>query len=175
MKYTAILLLFISQVSWAKEHLPSEINRDNIQFEQCNSYTLKYALVIKVAEIGWYAPNCNENSLLDAEDKILRFHYFKDVKADFFKQSAEEFFLKNINPNQQHDELLQALTDFNNGYTEIKPGEYFDLVHSQEKYLSLFRNNKLLATTDNRNLAVNYFNIWFGTEPVIDKLKKAFN
>lgn len=175
MNKLAFILLLITPVSWAKEHLPTQINRDNILFEQCNAYTLKYALVIKIAEIGWYAPNCKESTLLNSENKILRFHYFKDVKADFFKKSAEEYFLKNLNSEQKYDDLLNDLVLFNSGYTEIKPGEYFELVHREENTLSLYRNNKLLASTENKDLAVNYFNIWFGSEPVIDKLKKAFN
>ncbi len=173
---TTITLLLSSGVVSSKDYLPTSVNLGETAFERCDQYTLRYGLVIKVAQIGWYARNCKTaQSILDVGDKVLRFHYFKNVKADFFKKSAEEFFLKNLAPNQKQPDLIQALKSFNNGYTAIKEGEYFELIHSDDKQLKLYRNDRLLASSNNEILAKNYFNIWFGKEPVIDKLKKAFN
>ena len=159
----------------ANENLPPLINHETAQFELCSDFTLRYGLVIKVAEIGWYAPDCQQSgSLLDADNKILRFHYHKNVSADFFKESAQEYFLLNLDNQEQQRSLAQPLIEFNQGYTDIKSGEYFDLVHWQDKELNLFKNNQLLASTTNPILANKYFNIWFGKSPVIDKLKRAF-
>ena len=71
-------------------------------------------------------------------NKIVRFHYFRDVKADFFKESAEDYFVKNLTGEQKRPELIEDLKKFNNSYTGIKPGEYFDLFHQDKEKLSLF-------------------------------------
>ncbi len=174
MKKLIILLIIFSFGVHAKQYLPDTVLQDEVIFERCNDYTLRYGLVIKVAEIGWYAPDCQNKSLLETSDKILRFHYFKNVEAEFFKESAEEYFILNLEKNSIQPGLSEALKVFNNGYCDIQPGQYFQLHHSNDNTLSLFRNEELLATTENAFLARNYFNIWFGKKPVIEKLRNAF-
>jgi len=168
--------MLLATTNWVngKDFLPLSLNEDNIEYQCCNDFTLRYGFVIKVAEIGWYAPACDDTSLLKSNNKILRFHYFKDVKADFFKQSAEEYFLLNLDNRAQQTALLAPLKNFNDGYTNIQPGEFFQLVHTNQNKLSLYRNKDLLASTENADIATKYFNIWFGKIPVIEKLKKAF-
>ncbi len=177
LKFT-IIFLMCAVPTWAysTDHLPTSIEQDNTQYERCKSYTLRYGFILKVAEIGWYAPSCVKSKpVLQATNKIIRFHYLKDVSADFFKESAEEYFLINLNNSAEQQSLKQPLIDFNANYTDIKAGEYFDLVHVDETNLSLYKNQQLLSVTQNRLLSKNYFNIWFGDKPVVNKLKKAFN
>ncbi len=172
----SILALIIAGSVRATEHLPSTIDQNNNQYERCNAFTLRYALVIKVVEIGWYAPNCSEAStILETGNKIVRFHYLKNVDADFFKESAEEYFLLNLDDEVLQKQLTEPLLAFNAGYTDITGGEYFDLVHSGGSQLSLYKNHELLTVSDNSVFSQAYFNIWFGRKPVISKLKNAFS
>lgn len=175
---SAILLwgLLITTTGHASNDLPEHIEHNEQLYEQCNSYTLRYGLVIKVAEIGWYAPNCSEAPpILEASNKILRFQYFKNVKADFFKKSAAEYFLKNLPNDDQRRQLATVLTEFNDGYTDITDGEYYDLIHVAGNRLSLFKNDQLLAEANSAPFSQQYFNIWFGQQPVIERLKSAFS
>ncbi len=172
---TLIVTLIFSQHSWGGDFLPMTIENNNNQFSRCDSYTLRYGLIIKVAEIGWYAPDCDtQKPLMEVPNKILRFHYFKNVSADFFKESAEEYFLLNLDNQEQQERLLPTLKEFNAGYTDIKSGEYFDLVHWDDSKLSLLKNDELLTAADEAVFAHKYFNIWFGPHPVIKKLRQAF-
>ena len=172
-----IFLFFLAHYSalQAGDVLPQSITENNTEFERCDAFTVRYGFVIKVVEIAWYAPVCNGLPLLKSANKILRFHYFKDVKAEFFRQSAEEYFLLNLDTKAQQQALIEPLKNFNDGYTDIQSGEYFQLVLANDTHLSLYRNNNLLAFTDNVDLAKKYFNIWFGKDPVIEKLKSAFH
>ena len=174
MKILLTVLLFLSLATQAKQHLPDSLIQDEVIFQRCNDFTLRYGLVIKVAAIGWYAPDCNSKNLLDTSNKILRFHYFKNVDAVFLKTSAQEYFILNLAESEIKPTLSNALTSFNDAYVDIQSGQYFQLIHINDQRLSLYRNEELLATTDNAVLARNYFNIWFGNKPVIQKLKKAF-
>ena len=176
LKLVTPILLLMALHCEASDHLPEVIEQNNSQFEQCDSFTLRYGFVIKVVDIGWYAPNCQVASpILEADNKIVRFHYHKNVEADFFRDSAEEYFLLNLNGSDQKNQLEQPLLAFNAGYTDIADGEYFDLVHTNGQSLSLYKNNQLLASSDNSQFSQAYFNIWFGEQPVIQKLKKRFN
>ncbi len=174
-KIILLVALIFTQQNRAADFLPMTIEKNNDQFARCDSYTLRYGLIIKVAEIGWYAPDCDtQKPLMEVSNKILRFHYFKNVSADFFKESAEEYFLLNLDNQEQQERLLPTLKKFNAGYTDIKSGEYFDLVHLDESKLSLLKNDELLTATDEAVFAHKYFNIWFGPNPVIKKLRQAF-
>ncbi len=176
MKYfTCLLLVFIYQCQASSKYLPGLIELNNTQYDLCQNFTLRYGLVIKIADIGWYAPNCDESSVISEQtDKIIRFHYHKNVSADFFKESAEEYFLLNLENQSEHDLLYEHLTQFNDAYTDIKSGEYFDLVHWNDEQLSLWKNKQLLVKINHTDFARKYLNIWFGKVPVIKKLKSAF-
>jgi len=172
---TTITTMVVTQLAFASDKLPLSLLHANHHFELCDNYTLRYGFIIKVAEIGWYAPSCTmDKPILQAPTKILRFYYFKDVSADFFKKSAEAYFLMNLNNKEEQLKLTASLKQFNDGYTDIKSGDYFDLMHIKNSHLSLFKNNKLLISSSNPILANKYFNIWFGNKPVIEKLKHAF-
>lgn len=175
MKFLIFILVILTSHSQSKAgDLPELIEFQNSQYQLCQDYTLRYGLVIKIADIGWYAQECNNNLLTEQTDKIVRFHYHKDVSADFFKKSAEEYFLLNIDQQKEQSPLLENLRAFNQAYTDINSGEYFDLVHWNDQQLSLWKNKQLLGESNNPVFAKKYFNIWFGKTPVIKKLKAAF-
>lgn len=172
--YLLLMLCFMQPTFYAK-NLPESIQHQDAQFNLCNDFTLRYGFVIKVAEIGWYAKNCETQEILtELSHKIIRFHYHKNVSADFFKESAEEYFLLNLQNQEEQKSLIDDLKAFNDSYTDIKSGEYFDLIHWQGQKISLWKNTQLLGTANNATFAKKYFNIWFGRVPVIDKLKAAF-
>ncbi len=175
MKYFFLMMVTLLFQSQSKaQQLPQLIEYHNNTYQLCQDFTLRYGLVIKIADIGWYAPACENNSLTEQTDKIIRFHYHKNVSADFFKKSAEEYFLLNLNNQAEQSKLATTLKQFNQAYTNIKSGEYFDLVHWNDQQLSLWKNKQLLTETDDPVFAKKYFNIWFGKNPVIKKLKTAF-
>ena len=175
MKFITLLLL-LPMCAFSSKYLPLSIEQNNNQFERCKDFTLRYGYLIKVAEIGWYAPDCEKTApILQADNKVIRFHYLKNVSADFFKKSAEEYFLLNLKSPEHLNLLKPLLLEFNANYTDIKAGEYFDLVQINDSTLSLFKNKELLAVSTNKLFSNHYFNIWFGTKPVVDKLKAAFD
>ncbi|MEZ5470840.1 MAG: chalcone isomerase family protein [Marinicella sp.] len=173
--FICMLSLILIQLSASAKNLPESIEHQDDLFQLCDQYTLRYGFVIKVAEIGWYAPECKGSSVLtELSHKILRFHYHKNVAADFFKKSAEEYFLLNLQNQEEQKILIDHLRTFNDAYTDISSGEYFDLIHWKDKQLSLWKNKQLLIKTEHAAFARQYFNIWFGEVPVIEKLKSAF-
>ena len=167
-------MVLISVVANGKQHLPISIVQNNIKFERCDEFTFRYGLMIKVADVGWYSPHCDAASLLESSTKILRFYYHKDIKANFFKSSAEKYFILNLETDSQKDTLIEPLLKFNQAYTNVLSGEYYHLLLKDDLQLSLFKNDSLLTTIENKEFAVKYFNIWFGKNPVIKKLKTAF-
>lgn len=170
-----LILFLLSPQGITAEQLPQIIEHQSHQYQLCKKFTLRYGFIIKVADIGWYAPNCDlQKPILEAPNKIIRFHYFKDVSAQFFKTSAEKYFKLNLAHSELTELLLPTLKKFNEGYSNIKSGDYYDLVHTDNSNLSLLKNNIPVVTTHGSEFAAKYFNIWFGNQPISTKLKQAF-
>ena len=154
--------------------LPKQISKESTKYILCKQHTIKYALFIKIAEIGLYLQQCNDKQyILDKPDKLIRFNYLVNVKAKVFIDAAEEFFIKNLE-NVIDTQDIQELNTFNALYENIRENEYYDLHHYKGEKLSLYKNSKLLGFSQNKSFNYKYFTIWFGKYPSVKKLKKSF-
>lgn len=153
--------------------VPPILTIDNSTYHLCKEHTIRYAYVIKIAYVGLYLQNCSNNqNLLNVSDKLIRFNYQMDVKAEIFIDAAKEFFEKNT-AQEQATQFTQELNRFNQFYENINDSDYYDLYHQSGETLKLYKNNKLLGTSENSDFAFKYFNIWFGEYPSVKPLKKA--
>lgn len=183
--YFLLILLNFSLHSKAEEPLPDEVKKDNWVYKKCMQHTIKYAMFIKIADIGLYFQDCNaEKSLLDREDKLLRFRYRLNVKRKVFADAAEEFYLKNytgkFNNSQQPKSAklgtteMSELNRFNQAYVDIAEDDFYELWHFRGEKITLSKNSKPLITSENSEFAKKYFHIWFGEIPATKSLKRAF-
>lgn len=176
MKITSLIcFLFLSVSAHSKDYksMPEEMTLESENYYLCKEHTIKYAFVIKVAYVGLYLKDCNvEKPNLELADKLVRFNYQVNVKAKVFIDSAEEFYLKNL--QETTPEELVELKRFNQLYENIEASEYYDVHHKQGLSLSLYKNNQLLGVSENPSFSFNYFNIWFGKYPAVKPLKKSF-
>lgn len=171
-----IILLLITNTALANKdkNIPKNLNLDSVAYSLCKEHTIRYAYVIKIAYVGLYLKNCNaEKDLLNITDKLIRFNYQLDVKADVFINAAKKFYVKNTKTKLSAQEE-KVLDKFNQLYVNIKESEYFDLYHQKNTNLKLYKNGELLGGSQNSTFAAKYFNIWFGDEPSVKSLKKAF-
>jgi hypothetical protein len=170
-----ICLLILSILANSKEYksMPEVMTIESQNYHLCKEHTIKYAFVIKIAYVGLYLKDCKiEKINLDLEDKLIRFNYQVNVKAKVFIDSAEEFYLKNLQATNATE--LKELNRFNQLYENIQASEYYDIHHKQGQSLILYKNNKLLGKSENQSFSFNYFNIWFGKYPAVKPLKKSF-
>ena len=175
MKYILVLLAF-SNFAMAKvdTNLPEFISLENAQYSLCKEHTIRYAYVIKIAYVGLYLKDCSSQVDVMAEtDKLIRFHYQVDVKAEVFRNAAEEFFIKNLTDTPVNKNI-QELKRFNQFYENINESDYYDLYLQQGHSLKLYKNTKLLGFSENSDFANKYYTIWFGDDPAVKSLKKAF-
>ena len=168
----AMLFCFKAQAT-ANKSMPEELTIASENYYLCKEHTIKYAYVIKIAYVGLYLRDCQVDQIsLKLEDKLIRFNYQVNVKAKVFIDSAEEFYLKNLQTTNNSE--LEELYRFNQLYENIQASEYYDIYHKQGQSLRLFKNSKLLGMSENQNFSFNYFNIWFGKYPAVKPLKKSF-
>ncbi len=171
-----IILMLMHSLSYAKnnEALPESITVDSKKYELCKDHTVRQALFIKVAYVGLYLQDCNQDeNILQIADKLVRFNYQVTIKSSFFKEAAYDFFVKNLNDSPTGDKIAQ-LTDFNELYQDMKSDDCYDLYLKEGRQLKLYKNTELLGSSSDTDFSNQYFNIWFGQYPAIKKLKKAF-
>jgi len=118
--------------------------------------------------------DCDSNdNILEASDKLIRFHYQVNVKAQVFIEAAESYFLKNMKKTITQEEKLE-LQRFNQLYENINAYEYYDVLLQHGHRLTLLKNDELLGSSLKQEFAFNYFKIWFGKYPAVKRLKKSF-
>ncbi len=157
----------------AAASLQPRIAMDERPYMLCREHTIRFGLLFKIAHVGLYLPDCAQaEDWLNAHDKVLRFHYLTDVKADVFKRSAHEYYLRNV-PERVYLDSRNELLAFNGNYENVQADDVYDLWHRRDGHLWLMKNRRTLSRTDNSELASAYFNIWFGADPAVDKLKRA--
>ena len=170
--FISCMFLSISAHS-ANKSMPEVMSVESENYYLCKEHTIKYAFVIKIAYVGLYLKDCKEEkNSLRVEDKLIRFNYQVNVDAKVFIDSAEEFYLKNLQVTNATE--LKELSRFNKFYENIKASEYYDIHHKQGQSLILYKNNEILGTSENEIFSFNYFNIWFGKYPAVKPLKKSF-
>jgi hypothetical protein len=168
----AMLFCFKAQAT-ANKSMPEELTIASENYYLCKEHTIKYAYVIKIAYVGLYLKDCQIDHVnVQLEDKLIRFNYQVNVKAKVFIDSAEEFYLKNLQAINKKE--LEELYRFNQLYENIQASEYYDVHHKQGQSLILYKNSELLGSSNNEKFSSNYFNIWFGKYPAVKPLKKSF-
>lgn len=177
MKMLFIVMVLITQNALAEKvkKLPKFLNVENNQYTLCKEHTIKYAYFIKIAHVGLYLKNCSvKQSLIKVPDKLIRFNYLVNVQASVFIKAADEFFTKNFPQKMLTKRNIEELHLFNQLYENIQASEYYDVYHQQGQRLKLFKNDKLLGSSENSNFSYNYFNIWLGKYPAVKSLQNSF-
>lgn len=147
----------------------------NQNWQQCDHHLVRKGLFFKVADIDWFSSQCNKEQdiLTSTTPVLLRFTYMRDIKRDFFIDSATEYFLRNIDKPEppQTKNIIRA---FNQSYLDVTDGDVYDLLLDPQGTLKLFKNKQLLQSSQKPLIINNYLKIWFGQQPVLPALKDAF-
>ena len=175
--YKWLLLIFLVTGSVRASEVadqPQTLTAYQQNWQQCNHHLVRKGIFFKIADIDWFSKQCNEHQdILTTTPVLLRFTYMRDIKREFFIDSATEYFLRNLNkPKVQQGESI--ITAFNQSYQDVTEGDVYDLLIDTNGTLKLFKNKQLLNSTQQPLIRNNYFKIWFGQDPVLPDLKDAF-
>jgi hypothetical protein len=170
--FPGLLLLLLSNTVYATEQLPSQLTSEKVALTRCSEAELKAFRWIHVGYAAVYLQSCDGlNDIFSETPKRLRFVYEKSIPANAFKEASEEYLKLNL--GQQFENWRGSFAEFNQGYRDIKDGDYYDLIYTPKQGLSLFLNDTLMTKLDDPEKGLAYFNIWFGKEPFSTDLKRA--
>lgn len=143
-------------------------------WQQCDHYLIRKGFFFKIADVDWFSSNCQiDKDHINTNPVLLRFTYYRDIKREFFIDSATEYFLRNLNqPPKQHDKAI--IENFNQAYQDVVEGDTYDLLLHPQDSLELYKNDRLIQSSQQPLILTHYFKIWFGKDPVIPALKEAF-
>ncbi len=143
------------------------------QWHQCDHHLVRKGLFFKVVDVDWYAPTCQDSiNILSKSPVLLRFSYFRSIKREFFIASASDYFLRNLNNSELQSQ--NQINEFNSAYQDVQDGDIYDLVINAKGDLNLYKNKRLIQSSNNPLIRNNYLKIWFGKDPVVPALKQAF-
>lgn len=167
------ILMMMAPHAVASTDMPMRIEYQDTTLTLCDQYTVRYALMIKVADAAWYSDDCDRTeNLLDNPTKALKFVYHRDIPKDFFVEAANEFFAKNT--TQTENQMWQStLATFNANYSDIESNQSYELIQVDD-CLTLRKEGTDQIRITQGEFANLYYRIWFGQKPAIKKLKQAF-
>jgi len=164
----AILVYLLSSLTAIadEDNLPIELSL----LKRCARAELKAFRLFNVGYAALYKEKCKaKNIIFDKSTKRLRFVYEREIPAQAFREASEEYL--EINLGKKYETWKLEINQFNQAYRDIKQGDYYDLIYDAKAGLKLHLNDSLLATLDDPEIGLAYFNIWFGKEPFSEELK----
>ena len=144
------------------------------ELKHCGEVKLYWAKLILIADVKFSASNCESFEAAKASpNKSLSFLFKRNISAKFFNKAANDSFRNNLKlskptPNQ----LIRANEAFNENYRSVQSGDVYLILQGANQGITLYKNNTLLASSDDPMLSRHYLNIWLGEKPAIKRLKK---
>lgn len=167
-----LLAIFSTMQAVANDDkLPAHLASQNVQLNRCSKAELKAFKIFHVGYAALYKSKCQAiNTIFDQSSKKLRFLYEREIPAHAFREASEEYL--QINLKQKYNTWRVKISQFNQAYRDINEGDFYDLIYHPKAGLQLHLNGFQLATLDDPEIGLAYFNIWFGNEPFSEQLKK---
>ena len=130
------------------------------EYKTIGTYLLEYSIFkIDVYQISYLKNEVSEKLVLD---------YKIDVKREYSQEGWRvglEHELSKVNVSEKAQWLLDNTID-------LKSGDVFSIKRTNN-LIELFRNDQLIAKTEDSVIAKLAFEPWLGEKPVSDELKKS--
>lgn len=162
---TLIILSFISLSAYASSDIKSE---KHSHLKLCNTSDINIVFVFDVGRAELYLPDC---TVLDYSEFMLAITYNRPFTAEEFITSSDELISRN-NSVEAYEKIKDELNQFNSQYQGVEQGDEYRISHTNVNGLSLHKNGLLISSSDNKDLAMAYFKVWFGEKPFHKKMKK---
>lgn len=172
--YLLIVLTTITStaVAAAEAMFPKLIIRQQVTLTRCSTAPLKAFRFFEVGQAGLYLDQCGNNiEIFSPQTKFLRFLYSREIPKRAFQEAADKYLQSNL--GIRYASMETVFNRFNNAYQDVQFGDYYDLIYESGAGLILQLNGKTLAAIVEPEIALAYFNIWFGATPFSDGLKQA--
>lgn len=167
------VLYCLSATAIASTKIPSnELMIATQNLSLCSDTKIYAYGLIKVGHSALYMKNCeNRKKQFFDKNKMISFYYERDIPKHAFVKSTLKMLERNLEP-QNMEKWRSEIIEFNDNYQDITNGDQYDICFIKGQGLSLYLNNKLIASHESDEFAALYFNIWFGEKPFNKSMKK---
>ena len=141
---------------------------DSNHLSSCNTTDINIIFVLDVGHAELFLPNCD---IFDNSEYMLAITYNRPFTADEFIISSDELVSRN-NSGDVYNRIKSDLDKFNSHYQAVEKGDEYRISYTRKYGLSLEKNGDLIASSDNKELAMAYFKVWFGDNPFHQRMKK---
>lgn len=129
-------------------------------YQMVGTYLLEYSIFkIDVYQISYFKNEVGEKLVLD---------YKTDVKRKY-SQEGWKVGLKHFLEEEKYKIKTQWLIE---NTVDVKSGDQLSIVRKQDS-IEIYKNNELVAKTQDADIAKLAFEPWLGERPVSEELKKA--
>lgn len=130
-------------------------------------------LLLKVYVAALYLPEeIPSADVLKDVPKRLEFHYFVDITAEEFSESAAPYLDRNVPPDQR-TKIGPKADALNRLYRDVSEGDRYTLTYEPGAETELALNGDVLGLIPGFDFAAGYYRIWLGDDPLNEDLKRA--
>ena len=140
---------------------------DSSHLSSCNTTDINIVFVLDVGNAELFLPDCD---VFDHSEYLLAITYNRSFTADEFIVSSDELVSRN-NSEEVYNRIKSDLDQFNSHYQAVKKGDEYRISYTLKNGLSLEKNGILIASSNNKELAMAYFKVWFGDKPFHQRMK----
>ena len=168
-----IFIVFFSISFGVIAKLPEHVLHPNgTKFILCSENKITKAIFFDVVRVGLYLEHCDTlNPIFSTSNKLVRFHYLREVTGKQFTEGATEYLTLNLT-NEQYSKCFEQYQVVNNSYVDVSDGDYYDLFYFSNSGLDLYLNNKSIGQLKNDDCELPYFKIWFGEKSMDSGFRK---
>ena len=134
---------------------------------------LRYRVLLKgyVAALYLAEAPAEADSVRDDVGRRLEIEYFWKIRAKDFARVTLEGIARNVD-DETFASLREPIARFNTFYRDVRPGDRYALTYLPGAGMELALNGEQLGVIEGEEFASAIFSIWFGDEPVDERLKR---
>ncbi|HHQ69093.1 MAG TPA: hypothetical protein ENM98_02135 [Halothiobacillaceae bacterium] len=171
----ALLAFTVSSVS--AQTLPSKVDSPSGQpLEQTGSGTARY-LFWRVYDGALYAPAEADTTKIQqlAVPTTLILTYHRDLSAEDIIKATKATLEKQYPQSEQRVAIDALLEPINLALQPVSAGDAYrlDFQPEPELLMQLSLNDRVIFSSENRDQAQAYFDLWLGEPPLSDSFKRA--
>jgi hypothetical protein len=133
---------------------------------------LRYRAIIKAYVAALYLDEgTHSDEILGEKARRLEIEYFWSISADEFAKATVEGISRNVDAAALEN-LEASIAAFNTLYEDVRPGDRYSITYLPGRGTELELNGESKGVVGDADFAAALFAIWFGPNPLDEKLRR---
>ena len=151
---------------------PEQLQMGEAQLQLRGAGLLRYRTIIKAYVAALYLDEgTRSEEILGENARRLEIEYFWSIPADRFAKATIDGMSRNVD-TMTLESLKARIVAFNEFYEDVKSGDRYSITYVPGRGTELALNGEAKGSIEGADFAAALFSIWFGPNPLDEKLRR---